>query len=75
MLTLSLTLIALLAGLVTLGSYLWKQFNNYKNCKLSFMQTLTENLYFENLDNNAGVFHRLIDDAEEEECKEAILVY
>ena len=39
------------------------------------MQSLTESLYFKNLDNNAGVFHRLIDDAEEEECKEAILGY
>jgi hypothetical protein len=36
---------------------------------------LTENLYFKNLDNNAGVFHRLIDEAEEEECKEAFLAY
>jgi hypothetical protein len=39
------------------------------------MQALTQNLYFKNLDNNAGVFHRLADDAEEEECKEALLAY
>ena len=39
------------------------------------MQTLTQNLYFKNLDNNAGVFFRLANDAEEEECKEAILAY
>lgn len=68
-------LIALLAGLVAVGSYLWKQFNNFKNRKLRFMQTLTQNLYFKNLDNNAGVFYRLANDAEEEECKEAILAY
>lgn len=68
-------LMALLAGLVALGGYLWKQFNNFKNRKLRFMQTLTQNLYFKNLDNNAGVFHRLANDAEEEECKEAILAY
>lgn len=66
---------ALLAGLVALGGYLWKQFNNFKNRKLRFMQALTQNLYFKNLDNNAGVFHRLANDAEEEECKEAILAY
>ena len=65
----------LLAGLVALGGYLWKQFNNFKNRKLRFMQTLTQNLYFKNLDNNAGVFHRLANDAEEEECKEAVLAY
>ena len=68
-------LIALLAGLGALGSFIWKQFVNFKNRKLTFMQSLTENLYFKNLDNNAGVFHRLIDDAEEEECKESILAY
>ena len=65
------TALALLAGIAGLGSFIWKQFNNFKNRKLRFLQSLTENLYFKNLDNNAGVFHRLIDDAEEEECKEA----
>jgi len=68
-------LIALFAGIGALGSYLFKQFNNFKNRKLRFVQSLTKNLYFKNLDNNAGVFHRLIDEAEEEECKEAILAY
>ena len=65
----------LLAGIATFGGYLWKQFSNFKNRKLRFMQALTQNLYFKNLDNNAGVFHRLANDAEEEECKEAILAY
>lgn len=68
-------LIVLLAGLGAVGSYLWKQFSNFKNRKLQFVQTLTKHLYFKNLDNNAGVFHRLINDAEEEECKEAIIAY
>jgi len=65
----------LLAGVAALGGYLLKQFNNFKNRKLRFMQALTQNLYFKNLDNNAGVFHRLANDAEEEECKEAVLAY
>tara|TARA_B100000959_G_scaffold277142_1_gene333119 strand:- start:566 stop:1711 length:1146 start_codon:yes stop_codon:yes gene_type:complete len=69
------TIFALIAGVGGLGSYIWKQFINFKNRKLIFMQSLTESLYFKNLDNNAGVFYRLIDDAEEEECKEAILGY
>jgi len=68
-------LLTLFIGIGALASYLWKQFNNFKNRKLRFMQTLTKNLYFKNLDNNAGVFHRLLDEAEEEECKEAILAY
>jgi hypothetical protein len=39
------------------------------------MKALSENLYFKNFDNNAGVFHHLIDAAEEEEFKEAVLAY
>jgi hypothetical protein len=39
------------------------------------MKALSENLYFKNLDNNAGVFYHLIDAAEEEEFKEAVLAY
>lgn len=69
------TALALIAGMAGLGSFIWKQFSNFKNRKLRFLQSLTENLYFKNLDNNAGVFHRLVDDAEEEDCKEAILAY
>ena len=69
------SIMVLLAGLAALGGYLWKQFNNFKNHKLRFMQKLTQNLYFKNLDNSAGVFIVIANDAEEEECKEAILAY
>ena len=65
----------LLAGAAALVGYLWKQFNSFKNRKIRFMQALTQNLYFRNLDNNAGVFHRLVNDAEDEESKEALLAY
>ena len=68
-------LIALGAGLGAVAGYLWKQFSSYKNRKLRFTQALTQNLYFKLLDNNAGVFYRLINDAEESECKEAMLAY
>ncbi len=68
-------LLGLAAGFGTLGAFLWKQFSNFKNRKIQFMKTLADNLYFKNLDNNTGVFHRLIDAAEEEECKETILAY
>lgn len=36
---------------------------------------LTENLYFRNLDTNEGVFTRVVDEAGDEECKEALLGY
>ncbi len=69
------TAIALVAGLGTLVGYLWKQFSNFRNRRLKYTQALTENLYFKLLDNNAGVLHRIIDDAEESECKESLLAY
>ena len=47
----------------------------FKNRKIQFMKALSENLYFRNLDNDAGVFHHLLDAAEEEEVKEAVLAY
>jgi hypothetical protein len=68
-------LIALGAGLGTLGGFLFRQINKYKNRKIKFMKALSDNLYFKNLDNNAGVFYHLIDAAEEEEFKEAVLAY
>lgn len=68
-------LLALGAGLAALGGFLWKQYSKFKNRKIHFMKTLADNLYFRNLDNNAGVFYRLIDDAEEEDVKEALLAY
>jgi len=68
-------LIALALGLATLGGFLFKQVNKFKNRKIRFMKALSDNLYFKNLDNNTGVFHHLVDAAEEEEFKEAILAY
>lgn len=68
-------LVALAVGLGTLAVFVWKQVNRFKTRKIRFLKALTENLYFKNLDNHAGVFHRLLDEAEEEECKEAVLAY
>jgi hypothetical protein len=68
-------LVALGLGLGTLAGFLFKQISKFKNRKIRFMKALAENLYFKNLDNNAGVLHHLIDAAEEEEFKEAVLAY
>lgn len=64
-----------LVGVAALGGFLFKQYMGYKNKKLKFAKILSDNLYFRNLDNNGGVFYHLIDAAEEEECKEAVLAY
>ena len=68
-------LIALGASIAALAGYLWKQYSNYRNRKLKYTQALTENLYFKLLDNNAGAIYRILDDAEESECKESLLAY
>jgi uncharacterized protein DUF3754 len=68
-------LVALGAGLMAFGGFLVRQFTKFKSRKIQFMKALSENLYFRNLDNGAGVFHRLLDAAEEEEVKEAVLAY
>jgi Protein of unknown function (DUF3754) len=62
-------------ALAAIGAFLFKQWNSYKNRKIKFMKALGDNLYFKNLDNNAGVFFHIIADAEEEEFKEALLGY
>lgn len=68
-------LISLGAGLAAFGGYLWRQFSKFKNRKIKFMKILSENLYFRNLDNDAGVFHHILDAAEEAKVKEAVLAY
>ncbi|WP_117215621.1 TMEM143 family protein [Allorhizocola rhizosphaerae] len=62
-------------GLTALGAYFVRQVTNFKNRKILFMKALSENLYFRNLDNDAGVFHHLLDAAEEAEVIEALLAY
>ena len=69
------TLVTLGAGLGSLGGYLMRQFTKYKSRQMQFMRALAENLYFRNLDNDEGVFHHLLDAAEEEEVKEATLAW
>lgn len=68
-------LVTLGAALAALGGFLVRQFGKFKNRKIQFMKSLSDNLYFRNLDNDAGVFNHLLDAAEEEEVKEALLAY
>jgi hypothetical protein len=68
-------IVAALMALVGIGGFMVKQWLKFKNRKILFMKTLADNLYFKNLDNNEGVLNHIIDGAEEEECKEAMLAY
>jgi hypothetical protein len=68
-------LLSVAIGAVALGAYVVRQVSNFKNRKILFMKALSENLYFRNLDNDAGVFHHLLDAAEESEVTEVLLAY
>lgn len=47
----------------------------YLNTKQKYQLNLTQSLYYQNIDNNAGVLHRILDEAEEQESRETILAY
>lgn len=68
-------LVALGIALGSFGAFLWRQIDKFRNRRVRFMKALAENLYFKNLDNDTGVFFNLVDAAEEEEVKEALLAY
>ncbi|WP_199245338.1 TMEM143 family protein [[Phormidium] sp. ETS-05] len=68
-------LAAMLSLTMTLGGFAFKQYNDYQNKRIKFQKKVTETLFFRNLANNASAFHALIDEAEEEQCKQIILVY
>ncbi len=63
-------------GLVggTLG-YAVRSVLGYLRTKDKYRLVLTRRLYYQNLDNNAGVFFRVLDEAEEQEFREAVLAY
>lgn len=68
-------LVVVLSLVVALGGVGVRQYTNYTLKKVKFQKNVTDTLFFRNLANNASVFAALIDAAEEEECKEIILVY
>lgn len=58
-----------------LFGYGYRQYYGYQFSMKSYNLKLAQSLYYQNLDNNAGVLFRLLDAAEEQECREVILAY
>lgn len=58
-----------------LFGYGYRQYYGYQFSLKSYNLKLAQSLYYQNLDNNLGVMHRLLDSAEEQESREAILAY
>jgi hypothetical protein len=55
--------------------YGYRSFYGYQQTKQRYHLTLTQSLYFQNLDSNAGVLTRLFDEAEEQDGRLALLAY
>ena len=67
--------LAALSGLFALGAFLLRQWGNFHRQSLIHQKQLTDNIYYRNINNNSGIFTYLIGEAEEQECKEALLAY
>lgn len=63
------------AGTVALGGYLMRQYTKFTRRRIQFMKVIAENLYFRNMDNDAGVFYRLLGASEDAEFIQAVLGY
>ncbi len=68
-------LVAFIGFVIGTIGYGVKTFFGYLRTKDKYQHSLTRNLYYQNLDNNAGVFHRLLDEAEEQESREVMIAY
>jgi hypothetical protein len=71
-------LVALLAfytPLALIGGYAYKTYASYATTRKTYQLQLSQSLYYQNLDNNAGVLYRLLNTAEEQEAREMLLAY
>jgi Protein of unknown function (DUF3754) len=55
--------------------YAYKTWYGYRQTKQTYHLTLTQSLYFQTLDSNAGVLTHLFDEAEQQDCRTTILAY
>jgi hypothetical protein len=55
--------------------YGYRSFYGYQQTKQRYHLALTQSLYFQNLDSNAGVLTRLLDEAEEQDSLLGLLAY
>jgi hypothetical protein len=67
--------LAALSGLFAFGAFMLRQWGNFHRQSLIHQKELTDNIYYRNVNNNSGIFNYLIDEAEEQDWKEALLTY
>jgi hypothetical protein len=66
---------AALSGLAALGGFIFRQWLRYQRQSLKYQKEISDNIYFRNVNNNAGIFDYIIGQAEEQESKEVFLAY
>ena len=64
--------LCLVSGAVGYGL---RSFHGYLRTREKYQLSLTRHLYFQNLDNNAGVIYHLLAEAEEQEFREIVLAW
>ena len=68
-------LVAVLSTSIALGGFAVRQYVKYKSKRLEFLKKVTDVLFFKSLDVSQGTLNAIVDSAEEEQTKEAILIY
>jgi hypothetical protein len=71
----TVAVVTLYAPIALILGYGYKTWYSFQVSKQTYSLQLTQSLYYQNLDNNAGVVFRLLDEAEEQETREALLAY
>lgn len=67
--------VAAISGLVALGGFLMRQWVKYERQSLKYAKQVSDNVYFRNINSNAGFFDFVVGASEESEVKEALLAY
>jgi len=68
-------LVAVLSTSIALGGFAVRQYVKYKSKRLEFLKKVTDVLFFKSLDVCQGTINAVVDSSEEEQSKEAILIY
>jgi hypothetical protein len=69
------TVMVLWSVALAVGGYGFKSYSTWQIKKQKYNFQLTRSLYYQTLDSNTGVLMRILDEAEEQECRETILAY
>jgi hypothetical protein len=68
-------LFVLIGLLGATAGYIVRTITSYFQTKKNYELNLTRSLYFQKLDSNAGVIYRVLDEARQQDYREAILAY